>query len=144
MNEGMKALEPHLSEDQKKKAGKIVLGTVKGDLHDIGKNLVAMMLRGIGFEVVDLGINVPAEEFVKQVKEQRPEILGLSALLTTTMPEMKKIILALDKAGLRGRVKVIVGGAPVNQRFAQEVGADGYGHDAVAAVELAKGLMGAH
>jgi len=144
MNEGLKILEPHLSEDEKKKEGKIILGTVKGDLHDIGKNLVAMMLRGIGFEVVDLGINVPAEEFVKQVREQNADILGLSALLTTTMPEMKKIIQTLDQRGLRKKVKIMVGGAPVNQRFAQEIGADGYGHDAVAAVELAKGLMGVH
>ena len=144
MNEGMKVLEPHLSEDQKRKAGKIILGTVKGDLHDIGKNLVAMMLRGMGFEVVDLGINVPAEEFVKQVKEHNPDILGLSALLTTTMPEMKKVIQTLDQRELRKKVKIMVGGAPVNQRFAQEVGADGYGHDAVAAVELARGLMDVH
>jgi methylmalonyl-CoA mutase cobalamin-binding domain/chain len=103
-----------------------------------------MMLRGIGFEVVDLGINVPAEEFVKQAREQNADILGLSALLTTTMPEMKKVLQSLAKTGLRDRVKVMVGGAPVNQRFAQEIGADGYGHDAVAAVELAKGLMGVH
>ncbi len=141
MNEGLKALEPYLSEDQKKKAGKILLGTVKGDLHDIGKNMVAMMLRGIGFEVVDLGINVAAEEFVKQVKEQNPAILGLSALLTTTMPEMKKAIQGLEKGGLRKAVKIMVGGAPVNQRFAQEIGADGYGHDAAEAVDLAKEFM---
>ena len=141
MNEGLKVLEPHLSEDQKKKAGKIVLGTVKGDLHDIGKNMVAMMLRGIGFEVVDLGINVPVEEFLRQVGEAKPDILGLSALLTTTMPEMKKVIQGLEKGGLRKNVKVMIGGAPVNQRFAQEIGADGYGHDAAAAVDLAKGFM---
>jgi 5-methyltetrahydrofolate--homocysteine methyltransferase len=143
MNEGLKVLEPYLSEDQKKKAGKILLGTVKGDLHDIGKNMVAMMLRGIGFEVVDLGINVASEEFVKQVKEQSPDILGLSALLTTTMPEMKKVIQGLEKGGLRKTVKIMVGGAPVNQRFAQEIGADGYGHDAAAAVDLAKSFMAA-
>jgi len=141
MNEGLRVLERYLSEDQKKKAGKILLGTVKGDLHDIGKNMVAMMLRGIGFEVVDLGINVAAEEFVKQVKEQNPAILGLSALLTTTMPEMKKAIQGLEKGGLRKAVKIMVGGAPVNQRFAQEIGADGYGHDAAAAVDLAKSFM---
>jgi len=142
MNEGLKILEPHLSGDQRKKAGKIVLGTVKGDLHDIGKNLVAMMLRGIGFEVVDLGINVPVEEFVKQVAETKPDILGLSALLTTTMPEMKKVIQGLEKEGLRKNVKVMIGGAPVNQRFAQGIGADGYGHDAAVAVDLAKKFMG--
>jgi 5-methyltetrahydrofolate--homocysteine methyltransferase len=142
MNEGLKVLEPHLSGDQKKKTGIIVLGTVKGDLHDIGKNLVAMMLRGVGFEVVDLGINVPVEEFVKQVAEAKPDILGLSALLTTTMPEMKKVIQGLEKGGLRKNVKVMIGGAPVNQRFAQEIGADGYGHDAAVAVDLAKNFMG--
>jgi corrinoid protein of di/trimethylamine methyltransferase len=141
MNEGLKILEPHLSGDQRKKAGKIVLGTVKGDLHDIGKNLVAMMLRGIGFEVVDLGINVPVEEFVRQVAEQKPDILGLSALLTTTMPEMRKVIQGLERGGLRKDVKVMIGGAPVNQRFAQEIGADGYGHDAAVAVDLAKSFM---
>jgi corrinoid protein of di/trimethylamine methyltransferase len=141
MNEGLRVLEPYLSEDQKKKAGKVLLGTVKGDLHDIGKNMVAMMLRGIGFEVVDLGINLTAEEFVKQVKEQSPDILGLSALLTTTMPEMKKVIQGLEKGGLRKTVKIMVGGAPVNRRFAQEIGADGYGHDAAAAADLAKEFM---
>jgi corrinoid protein of di/trimethylamine methyltransferase len=141
MNEGLRVLEPHLSEDQKKKRGKILIGTVKGDLHDIGKNMVAMLLRGVGFEVVDLGINVAADEFVRQVKEQHPDILGLSALLTTTMPEMKRIIQSLSAGGLRPQVKIMVGGAPVNQRFAREVGADGYGHDAAAAVDLAKGFM---
>jgi corrinoid protein of di/trimethylamine methyltransferase len=141
MNEGLKVLEPYLSEDQKKKAGKVVIGTVKGDLHDIGKNMVAMMLRGIGFEVVDLGINVETEEFVRQVKVQAPHILGLSALLTTTMPEMKKVIQGLEKAGLRKTLKIMVGGAPVNQRFAREIGADGCGHDAAAAVDLAKEFM---
>jgi 5-methyltetrahydrofolate--homocysteine methyltransferase len=141
MNEGLRVLEPYLSEDQKKKAGKVLIGTVKGDLHDIGKNLVAMMLRGVGFEVMDLGINVPAEEFVRKVKEQIPDILGLSALLTTTMPEMKKIIQALSAGGLRSKVKIMVGGAPVNQRFAREIGADGYGHDAAAAVDLARSFM---
>jgi 5-methyltetrahydrofolate--homocysteine methyltransferase len=114
---------------------------VKGDLHDIGKNMVAMMLRGIGFEVVDLGINVETEEFVRQVKVQAPHILGLSALLTTTMPEMKKVIQGLEKAGLRKTLKIMVGGAPVNQRFAREIGADGCGHDAAAAVDLAKEFM---
>jgi len=99
------------------------------------------MLRGIGFEVVDLGINVPVEEFVKQVAEQKPDILGLSALLTTTMPEMRKVIQGLEKGGLRKNVKVMIGGAPVNQRFAQEIGADGYGHDAAVAVDLAKSFM---
>jgi 5-methyltetrahydrofolate--homocysteine methyltransferase len=141
MNEGLRVLEPYLSEDQKKKAGKVLIGTVKGDLHDIGKNMVATMLRGVGFEVVDLGINVPAEQFVRKVREQSPDMLGLSALLTTTMPEMKKIIQALSAGGLRSKVKIMVGGAPVNQRFAREIGADGYGHDAAAAVDLARSFM---
>jgi corrinoid protein of di/trimethylamine methyltransferase len=141
MNEGLRVLEPYLSEDQKKKVGKVLIGTVKGDLHDIGKNMVTMLLRGVGFEVVDLGINVPAEEFVRKVREQTPDMLGLSALLTTTMPEMKKIIQALSAGGLRSKVKIMVGGAPVNQRFAREIGADGYGHDAAAAVDLARSFM---
>jgi len=110
-------------------------------MHDIGKNMVAAMLRGIGFEVVDLGVNVPTETFVKQVADHHPDILGMSALLTTTMWEMRNVIQALKDAGLRERVKIVVGGAPVNERFAEEIGADGYGHDAGQAVALAKGLM---
>jgi len=144
MNEGLKVLEPHLSAEQRKGAGKVVIGTVKGDLHDIGKNMVATMLRGVGFEIVDLGVDVPAGNFVKLVAQHQPNILALSALLTTTMPEMKKIIQSLVKAGIRDRVKIMIGGAPVNQKYAQEVGADGYGPDAASAVDLARALMSSH
>ncbi len=118
--------------------GKVVLGTVKGDLHDIGKNLVAMMLEGAGFDVIDLGNDVPAEKFVELVREVKPQVLGMSALLTTTMLQMGKVVQALESAGLRSRVRVMVGGAPVTQSFANEIGADGYGVDSANAVELAK------
>lgn len=142
MNEGLKVLAPYLSDSDKRVKGKVLLGTVKDDVHDIGKNLVAIMLSGVGFDVIDLGINVSAEQFVNQVAKQMPNILGLSALLTTTMPEMRNVIESLDKAGLRREVKIIVGGAPVNKRFAAEIGADAYGPDAGAAVDLAKQFMG--
>jgi 5-methyltetrahydrofolate--homocysteine methyltransferase len=120
----------------------VLIGTVSGDLHDIGKNMVAIMLRGVGFEIKDVGINVTTEEFVRQVRDYDPAVLGLSALLTTTMPEMRKVIDALGEAGLRDKVKVLVGGAPVNQRFADEIGADAYAPDAGAAVEVVKRLAG--
>ena len=110
-------------------------------MHDIGKNMVAIMLRGVGFEVVDLGINIPAAVFVQKVSEEKPQILGLSALLTTTMPQMKLVIEALSKASLRDRVKVMVGGAPVSRTFARQIGADGYAADAGEAVEAAKALL---
>jgi 5-methyltetrahydrofolate--homocysteine methyltransferase len=119
-----------------------LIGTVKGDLHDIGKNMVATMLRGVGFNVVDLGINVAFDVFVKKVAEERPQVLALSALLTTTMPEMRKVIGALTQAGSRESVKVIVGGAPVNQNFASDIGADGYARDAAAAIDLVRSLTG--
>jgi len=141
MNAAVLFLEPYLTEKEKHRGGKILIGTVKGDLHDIGKNMVATMLRGLGFNVTDLGINISADLFVKKVAEERPQILGLSALLTTTMPEMGKVLEALDKAGLRNSVKVMIGGAPVNARFARDIGADGYGRDAAAAVEVAKALV---
>lgn len=141
MNEALKVLEPYLASEKVEQGGRILIGTVKGDLHDIGKNMVATMLRGVGFEVRDLGINVSAEEFVRQVESSSPDILGLSALLTTTMPEMGKVIQALGARGLRSRVKVIVGGAPVNEKFARDIGADGYAQDAGEAVTLAKRLM---
>jgi 5-methyltetrahydrofolate--homocysteine methyltransferase len=121
--------------------GRVVIGTVRGDLHDIGKNLVATMLEGAGFEVIDLGISVPADKFVASVQEHRAQILGLSALLTVTMLEMKEVIRCLIEAGIRERVKVMVGGAPVTQRFAEQIGADGYSPSAAGAVELAKKLM---
>jgi 5-methyltetrahydrofolate--homocysteine methyltransferase len=119
----------------------VVIGTVKGDLHDIGKNLVATMLEGGGFEVTDIGVNVTPEQFVAAVKQKNPQILALSALLTTTMPAMKDTVEALNRTGIRDQVKVIVGGAPVTQRFADEIGADGYGENAAVAVNLAKLVM---
>jgi len=122
-------------------AGRIAIGTVKGDMHDIGKNLVVALLQGGGFEVVDLGADVPPERFVAAVSESKADILGLSALLTTTMLQMRSTVQALDRAGVRGAVKVIVGGAPVTQRFADEIGADGYADNAAAAVVLARRLM---
>ena len=121
--------------------GKIVVGTVKGDLHDIGKNLVASMLEGCGFEVINLGIDVSAEKFVQAVKEYKPDILGMSALLTTTMVYMEEVIAALTSAGLRNQVKIMVGGAPVSEDFAVKIGADGYSENANAAVILAKSML---
>lgn len=141
MNEALKVLEPYLAESHKSKSGKVLIGTAYGDLHDIGKNMVVTMLKGVGFDVVDLGVNVKVEDFVRRVSEEKPDVLGISALLTTTMTQMKKVIDALTEAGLRQKVKVIVGGAPVNQKFADDIHADGYGHDAGAAVALVKGLI---
>ena len=141
MNEGLKVLEPHLASGSQEASAKIMIGTVRGDLHDIGKNMVITMLKGVGFNTIDLGVNVKVEDFVAQVASQKPAILGLSALLTTTMPQIKDVIDALTEAGLRGRTKVIVGGAPVNQKFADDVGADGYASDAGDAVSLAKRLL---
>ena len=142
MNAALKVLEPYLAKEEKDASGKLIVGTVRGDLHDIGKNMVVTMLKGVGFEVIDLGINIKTEDFVSKVAEIKPDILGLSALLTTTMPEMKKVIDALEESGLRGKVKIMVGGAPVNETFAQKIGADGYAADAGASVELAKKLLG--
>ncbi|MGE5258543.1 MAG: cobalamin-dependent protein [Hyphomicrobiales bacterium] len=141
MNEALAVLEPHLAKEKKDASGKVLIGTVRGDLHDIGKNMVATMLRGVGFEVVDLGINIPVDDFVKYVEQHRPDILGMSALLTTTMPEMRKVIDALSARGLRDKVKVMVGGAPVNEKFARDIGADGYGADAGSSVDLARKLL---
>jgi corrinoid protein of di/trimethylamine methyltransferase len=142
MNEALEILEPYLAKGKREATGKVLMGTVLGDMHDIGKNMVVTMLRGIGFEVQDMGINVPLEEIMRQVDEHKPDILGLSAILTTTMPEMKKVIDALTEKGLKDSVKVIVGGAPVNERFANDIGADGYALDAGEAASLAKRLMG--
>jgi corrinoid protein of di/trimethylamine methyltransferase len=141
MNEAVKILEPHLAGTQLAAKGKILIGTVKGDLHDIGKNLVITMLKGVGFETVDLGIDVPAPAFIKAVEEHKPHILGLSALLTTTMPQMKAVIDGLKQQGLRNKVKVMVGGAPVNEKFARDIGADGYAPDGAEAVTLARKLL---
>jgi len=135
-------LRPLLAETGAKPRGRVVLGTVQGDLHDIGKNLVAAMLEGGGFEVVDLGVDVPAARFVAAVNETRPDLLGLSALLTTTIPAMPVVIEALREAGVRDAVRVMVGGAPVTQAFADGIGADGYAENAAAAVGLASRLIG--
>ncbi|NLF64543.1 MAG: cobalamin-binding protein [Chloroflexi bacterium] len=143
MQAGLQVLRPLLASSGAKLIGKVVLGTVKGDLHDIGKNLVGMMCEGSGFEVIDLGFNVPPERFVDAVKEHKPDVVGLSALLTTTMRAMGYTIKALEEAGLRESVKVMVGGAPVDAEFAQRIGADGYGSNAVAGQELAQQLVGA-
>jgi 5-methyltetrahydrofolate--homocysteine methyltransferase len=140
MQGGLNLLRPLLVDSGIQPAGKVLMGTVKGDLHDIGKNLVSMMLEGAGFEVVDLGTDVAVETFVDKVKEGA-DILGLSALLTTTMPSMKTTIQALNDAGLRDSVKIIVGGAPVTQEYADEIGADGYAIDASRATVLAQSLM---
>lgn len=141
VNAAVLFLEPYLADTDRRGGGKILIGTVKGDLHDIGKNLVATMLRGVGFKVIDLGINVAAEVFIKTLNEERPQVLALSALLTTTMPEMGKVIGALSQAGIRESAKVIVGGAPVNQHFAKDIGADGYAKDAAEAVDLVRSLI---
>ncbi len=140
MKGAMEVLKPILTRSSGAAAGTVVIGTVKGDLHDIGKNLVVMMLEGGGFEVVDLGADVSAERFVAAVQAHRPAFVGLSALLTTTMKEMRQTILALEKAGLRAEVRVIVGGAPVTERFAAEIGADGYASDATSAVTMLRSL----
>jgi len=140
MKAGMEILRPRLAETGAWTIGTVVIATVKGDIHDIGKNLVAMMLEGAGFEVVDLGINRSAEDFVAAVETHRPAIVGLSALLTTTMPYMGDVIEALEKEGLREDVAVLVGGAPLNEAFAQQIKADAYCRDAVVAVDTAKKL----
>jgi len=135
-------LRPQMAEGEGAGLGTVVIGTVEGDLHDIGKNLVAMLLQGAGFEVVNLGTGVTAADFVAAAREHSPRLLGMSALLTTTLPHMTETIAALKGAGLREQVKVVVGGAPVTAAWADEIGADGYGANAGMAVELAKGLVG--
>lgn len=142
MNKGAELLKPLLVTDGMPSAGKVCIGTVKGDLHDIGKNLVASMLEGSGFEVINVGIDVDAQAFVDAVRDNQADILCLSALLTTTMTYMTEILDALKEAGIRDKVKVMVGGAPVSQDFADEIGADGYSSNANEAVALAKSLMG--
>ncbi len=141
MKTGVELLKPHLTKEDVNIAGKVVVGTVQGDLHDIGKNLVRMMMEGTGFEVVDLGTDVPPAKFVVAVQEHAPDIVGMSALLTTTMPAIKATIEALSEAGLRDRVKVLVGGAPITQAYADEIGADGFAPDASSATRVAKGLL---
>ncbi len=142
MKEGLAVLRPRLVEAGVEPAGRVVLGTVQGDLHDIGKNLVGMALEGAGFEVIDLGIDVPAERFVEAVRTHRPLAVGLSALLTTTMLQMKTTVEALDRAGVREATRVLVGGAPVTQSFAREIGADFYGPDPTAGKQYLQGLAG--
>ncbi len=141
INEALTVLEPHLATLDRESRGTVMIGTVRGDLHDIGKNMVLTMLKGVGFDTIDLGVNVKTEDFVRQLAEKKPNVLGLSALLTTTMPEMKKVINALEEAGYRGDLKIIVGGAPVNQKFADSIGADGYAKNAGEVISLVKQLM---
>ena len=141
MQAGLAILKPLLISGGIESSGKVVIGTVKGDLHDIGKNLVAMMLEGAGFEVVDLGTDVSPEKFITAIKNNNARLVGMSALLTTTMGNMKVIIAALKEAGIRDQVKVMVGGAPVTDKFAKDIGADGYAPDASRAVTLAQDLM---
>jgi 5-methyltetrahydrofolate--homocysteine methyltransferase len=143
MQAGVAILKPKLVEQDIKPLGKIVIGTVKGDLHDIGKNLVAMMLEGVGFEVIDLGTDVTPEKFVEAVKENTADFIGMSALLTTTMPAMKNSIEALKEAGVRDKVSVMIGGAPVTQNYADEIGADIYAPDGPSAARKAKEKLGA-
>jgi methylmalonyl-CoA mutase cobalamin-binding domain/chain len=141
MKSGMEVLRPLLSESDADRMGKVVIGTVKGDIHDIGKNLVAMMLEGAGFEVIDLGINNPVESYLAALDEHKPEILGMSALLTTTMPYMKVVIDTLTEQGRRDDVIVLVGGAPLNEEFGKAIGADAYCRDAAVAAETAQALV---
>ena len=142
MQAAMMILKPHLLEADIQALGKVVMGTVKGDLHDIGKNLVSMMMEGAGFEVIDLGTDAGPESFVAAVRDHAPQIVGMSSLLTTTMLSMQATVEALDEAGLRDQVKILVGGAPVTQAFAEKIGADGYAPDASAASRIAKQLLG--
>jgi 5-methyltetrahydrofolate--homocysteine methyltransferase len=141
MSAALEILRPQLKDDTKTSQGKVVIGTVKGDLHDIGKNLVAMMLESGGLEVFNLGVDVAPEDFVTAVKDKSAQLLGLSALLTTTMPMMKNTVDAVIESGIRDQVKIVIGGAPVTQKFADDIGADGYAPDAGAAVKLAKTLL---
>jgi len=142
MKSGLDVLRPALVAANVQAIGKIIIGTVKGDLHDIGKNLVAMMMEGAGFQVIDLGVDVPPDKFVAAVREHQPQLLGLSALLTTTMPAMRATLDALQAAGVRDQVKVLVGGAPVTGKFAREIGADAYAPDASTAATRAKAVLG--
>jgi 5-methyltetrahydrofolate--homocysteine methyltransferase len=141
MKRGLGIIKPLLQSGEAENRGTIAMGTVKGDLHDIGKNLVTMMMEGAGFKIIDLGVDVKIEDLIETAKKEEVDIVGLSALLTTTMPVMQNVIEALEEAGLRNQVKVIVGGAPIDQAFADKIGADGFGADAVEAVQLARKLV---
>jgi 5-methyltetrahydrofolate--homocysteine methyltransferase len=142
MQASLKILKPHLAREGAQSRGKVLMGTVKGDMHDIGKNLVGIMLQGAGYEIVDLGVNIPPEKFVEAIKVHEPAIVALSAMLTTTMLNMKSTIDSVRAAGVGSKVKIIIGGAPVNQSFADQIGADGYARDAVLAVGKVKQLLG--
>ena len=141
MKAGMKHLKPRLAATGVQPVGRFVIGTVSGDLHDIGKNLVSMMMEGAGFEVIDLGVDVTPEKYIAAIKDHNVDVIGLSALLTTTMVNMKQVIEKLNDEGVRNKVKVVVGGAPLTQNFADEIGADGFAPDAASAVDLVKGLI---
>ena len=141
MKKGLDIIKPLLKDQEQRSKGKVVLCTVKGDLHDIGKNLVAMMLEGAGFEVIDLGVDVTVENVIDKVAEIQPQVLGLSALLTTTMPEMEDVINVLQTRGMRGALKVMVGGAPLSAEFAEKIGADAFGKDAAEAVTIARSFI---
>ena len=142
MKAGMQIVKPLLAAENIKGVGTVVIGTVRGDLHDIGKNLVGMMLEGAGFDVVDAGIDIAPDKFIQIAEEKDADIIGLSALLTTTMPAMKEVVTSLNGSGLKGKVKVMIGGAPVTQDYADEIGADGYAPDAASAADKAKELLG--
>ena len=141
MNKGLDLLKPILQQGGSESKGTIVMCTVKGDLHDIGKNLVIMMLEGAGFEVIDMGVDMNVETLIDKVKEIKPDVLGLSALLTTTLPEMARVIDSLEAVGIRDQVKVMIGGAPVDEAYSQKIGADAYGGDAAQAVQVARQLI---
>ncbi|KJS76476.1 MAG: methyltransferase [Desulfotomaculum sp. BICA1-6] len=141
MKGGVELVKPLMAAENIPTSGKVVIGTVKGDLHDIGKNLVIMMLESSGFNVVDLGVDVPVDKFVQAVKEHNPQVVGMSALLTTTMPVMKAVITALDQENLRSGVKILIGGAPVTPEYADEIGADGFASDAVVATDMCKQVL---
>lgn len=141
MNKGLALLKPFLQQSGAESKGRIIMCTVKGDLHDIGKNLVIMMLEGAGFEVLDMGVDINVDSLIATVKEIKPDVLGLSALLTTTLPEMAKVIEALEANNIRDEVKVMIGGAPVDAAFSDKIGADGYGRDAAEAVQIARQLI---
>lgn len=143
MDAGIKVIEPLMAGQKREFLGRVLMGTVEGDLHEIGKNIVIMMLKTAGFEVRDIGIDVPAKKFIEQTLEFKPDIIGISALLTTTVGRQKEIIELLQEEGLRDKVKVMIGGAPINQNWADTIGADGYAEDASVAVEVAKQLLGA-
>jgi 5-methyltetrahydrofolate--homocysteine methyltransferase len=143
LNAGLDLLRPLLTDADMRPTGKVLLGTVKGDIHDIGKNLVAVMMQGAGFHVIDAGVDVPPEKFVELIREHEPDIVGLSALLTTTMPSMEDTIEAFKSENVRDKVKVLIGGAPVTQEYANRIGADGFGRNATVAAQVAVKLVGA-